>query len=54
MDADHAETKERLRKLGTSRLVDALCTLATRNEETANYVARLVSTPEEQRRDWPP
>jgi len=47
MDLDDSETKERLRKLGTSRLVDALCTLAKRNEQAADYIARLVSTPEE-------
>jgi hypothetical protein len=45
MDLDDADTKKRLRKLGTSRLADALCTLAGRNEDAADYVMRLVSTP---------
>ena len=47
MDADQAEMKKRLLKLGVSRLAGALCTLASRNDDVADYVARLVSTPEE-------
>lgn len=47
MDADQAEMKKRLLKLGVSRLAGALCTLASRNDDVADYVARLVSTPQE-------